>query len=155
MKLNLRSQIKSDIYLIVEEFKNHGWKNINDDLIQKKSAMNFHSLDGLNMVIFPIILHYSESQIWYACSFELPEPLIKEAIDYFLDLFTVFKYKPFKDQDAKASHFIHYTFKDKTKKSFFDKIIFKSQKYIKTVFFLNPDYPNGYWTNHTIDSIHL
>lgn len=51
-------------------------------------------------------------------------------------------YRPFKDENANQGIF--------TKgyhKSNFEEYRYK--------FFMNPDYPNGYWDNHVIDSIDL
>lgn len=157
MKLDLRNQIDIDIRLINVCISKHNWHAIDDDLLEK-DGLEKDPLSKLSIVIFPVILHYGgQSHIWYACSFEIPKSLIKDAQLYFLDLFKTFDYKPFKDEDAIAMHFAPYsrcTTRPKLKINNFKKYLL-SKKYIKTGFFLNPDYPNGYWVNHTIDTIRL
>lgn len=158
MIFDLRTQIESDIYLIVGEFLQHDWKNVNDDIIEKTGSGSFPQLKGLPLIISPKILHYPighklgiVSNIWYGCYFEVNEKLIDVALTYFVELFEKIKYKPFTDEDAKAKYFIPY----KAENNVFPTSLLRGKKYIKTGFFLNPDYPNGYWHNHTIDTIRL
>jgi len=123
--------------------------------LKKKGKDNFPQLKGMLLSIFPKILHYQqhriiESHIWYGCYFGINQKLTHTAIAYFKELFEEMKYKPFKDEDAFLRHFVPYK---EDKKTLFN--IIKGYRLINSAFFLNPDYPNGYWQNHTIDSIRL
>jgi len=155
MKLNLHNQIEFDIDLIIKEFiENHGWNHIDAQLMEKSIEKAI-----VNLIIYPKILNYEErnyqSQIWYTCLFTVDDTEMTKTFEYFLRLFPTLKYKPFKDEDALYQHFVPYK-KEKYAATLFKKMLKLTPiLYSKSAFFLNPDYPNGYWGNHTIDSIKL
>jgi len=161
MKLNLQDQIETDIELIMKDFiDNDDWNTVSNHMIEKMISKD---LSKIKLIIYPTILHYDErdidqSQIWYTCWFTVDEIEVDRALNYFIDKFPELKYKPFKDEDALREYFVPFK---RSKKSFFYKIKehylmdYFPKNFVTTAFFLNPDYPDGYWNNHTIGSIIL
>jgi hypothetical protein len=155
MKINLIDQINADINLITKEFTvNHGWHHTDAQMMTKSIEKT-----EVNLIMSPKILSYEEknyqSQIWYACIFTVNDLKMKSTFEYFLRLFPALKYKPFKDEDALHQHFVPYK-KEEHATTLFKRMFRSTHKRLsKSAFFINPDYPDGYWNNHTIDSIKL
>lgn len=161
MKLNLKTQIETDINLIMKDFIDlHGWILIDSQMIAKDLPINQFKFE---LIIYPRVLHYmdkdvNQSQIWYACQLIVAKTKIDIVLNFLKNGFCDLKYAPFKDEDALHNYFVPYK---KLKTSFLNKIKerylmdYFPKNYVTTAFFLNPDYPKGYWCNHTIDSIKL
>ena len=161
MKLNLKAQTETDINLIMKDFIDfHGWKLVDGQMIEKDLPI---SKVKFELIIYPTILHYLEkdvdqSQIWYACRLEVAETEIDVVLNLLRNGFCDLKYAPFKDEDALYDHFVPYK---KSGESLLNKIKehylmdYFPKNFVTTAFFLNPDYPDGYWNNHTIGSIIL
>ncbi len=138
MKLNLTNSIENDKELIREYFKNLDWKCIDTDAFE---IPNLHVF----VILSQEIIDYSDKtkfkkEVWIKCIVDFNEKNVDEVVNYFLKLFKFSKYKPFKDEDACKLYFT---------KAFpkYDKDTYRM------AFFLNPDYPNGYWDNHAIADI--
>ncbi len=161
MKLDLKNQIDTDIGLIIKEFKRFGCEHDDAERI-KITPDKFFDYKELAVIISPIILHYEGmSQVWYACSFEIQASVIKGVLNFFLNMFKDFVYKPFRDDDAVSKYFAQYNYNTigQPKLNIGNFLKFRKhlipKRYITTGFFLNPDYPTGYWSNHIIDTIKL
>jgi hypothetical protein len=175
MRLNLNPLIEKDTQQIIHVFTQLGWNQedcaylsqeipYDPEILTNIEISKFfpnQNLIGfyLGLTIYPQLLSYdyalregfsgdkvgsiSTIEVWQACRVSgwelesretIPSPILNHLIkdQIFEPLKTVIK--PFKDEDAIYGYFQESRF-DSTQ---------------ELVFFLNPDYPNGWWENHTL-----
>jgi len=133
MIFDLSKQIDIDTIKIIKLLMKFDW-------VQKDEALMAHKDFRSGVVIFPKLLYYNQDKIdqvhvWMQCRFESTEEEVKNMVDYFRGIFEKFDFKPFKDEDAHRGNFT----------------LRKRLPFTEASFYLNPDYPSGYWENHTIE----
>lgn len=141
MRLNLDYEISFDIERIHNKLKEAGWK---------REDWAIFTLDGHHIQVVPRLISYTEvvdgrmrrevTTVWYACEIVASDDKeLKKEIEFYEALFRDgnFPLKPFKDEDARGQHF-------RVEKSGLGKGWYKAS------FFINPDYSQGYWNNHSI-----
>ena len=158
MLTDLNETFEEDLaYLHEDLIQNKGFEWIDHEPIVGVKTP-FQVSDGVNELVYYIIIkpgievltYYNEHDKevmtpWIQFTFSLREDLSKEdttqIFQWFRDLLmNSHGYKPFKDEDGKFDYF--------TK----GKYISNAKDY-EYSFFMNADYPKGWWDNHVIDSI--
>jgi hypothetical protein len=141
MKTNLKQEIEKDMDFIIDKFLSIpglGWKREDCYYITRKMESGDIKL---SIVFYPQILHYRENEenksvVWIRCrvySTNNSDFTIANQIKEDIKLTGL---KPFYDEDAW--------------KNIFTRPLTDTES-TQFSFFMNPDYPNGYWENHTID----
>ena len=123
----------------IQCFVSHGW--VQEDIGYVRAPEDLH-VDFKGVMMKPRILYYYETRnqnpvakIWIQCSVFLPRDVdVNLNIKKLKQYLSKFDLKPFRDEDAYYGMFVRSTDKTGT----------------ELMFYLNPDYPNGYWENHTL-----
>ena len=104
-------------------------------------------INKTGMVFYPKLLTYGSSDRsgktqrtpWIACSIEIEgekdDSLIKELLNWLVELIKKSGYQPFMDEDARGNHWNEDKRKDWT----------------KFTCYINPSYPEGHWENHALE----
>ena len=171
MRINLYKQVELDIETIVKMFVDNGWTQVDDAYIEKNCGIEIHPdatresiKTKLTICFSPELLYYYDVHLssqydlkeskkvteltitpWIYCSFLIHNDestkylndnlLLYSVIDWVKNEISQLPIKPFYDEDAFFGNF---------------KRPKKDGEFIKTGFYLNPSYPNGYWDNHVI-----
>jgi len=129
MNKNFRTEVDKDIDAITDiltaagaEYEDHATIVYDDIFITLYPEFISYMTGGKGV---PVETRY---EMWIACTVE--EDNIEAIADKIKAFVKTLSIKPFYDEDAY-------------------KCIFKKDKY-QITFYLNPDYPNGYWSNHTL-----
>lgn len=165
MKNNYYNEIQNEIQFFVEKFKQIGWKQEDEGYITKRlpfitnpTARNEEWLYSVGMKLHPKILSYfgdkkthgqtGVDEIWICCEtgIETDDVInknfwassrVKEFCTYMKQEIDKIGWKAFYDEDAFSGIFAR------------PKIL-KNLEMIEIKFFLNKDYSDGYWENHTL-----
>lgn len=153
MKIDLSSKIDEEISIIVNRLVSNNWVQEDVSYVRKDLGFvlnsTFKNKNHIALCLFPKILFFNKkAEVWIQCrlSFEYDynyrsnfykdsriEKICSTIIEEFMDI----NLTPFYDEDA-----FRY---------FFTKPNVKHNKFIDISFFVNIDYPNGFWQNHTIN----
>lgn len=156
MKKNLSAEIDKDVETIVEAFSKIGWSQEDTGYITKEFKGKEFGLS-----FSPDLLYYSEVhgkkgnqkrdpgyRVWIKGEFlGKNESEIIEKMDFLKEEFKKLPFQPFFDEDGYKGNF------SRPKKNFQNRIGKEKVVYIENVessFYLNPDYPEGYWENHVL-----
>lgn len=162
MKENLLPQFEKEIEKTINQFVDMGWNQIDEMAIEKNIKININpgSLerfsDTLILVFYHKLLTYIEGDKgkreyvaipWITCKFELENggdkdflysETVKELVNYIKKELESIGISAFKDEDAP-----HQMFSNRCRTA-------DRNGYVTFEFFINPDYPKGYWSNHTL-----
>ena len=152
MRMNISQETEEDIEKIVgrlltmSEFKkiDEWYLEVKTPFITYPDSNNDEWKTKIGFSLYPELLTYYEKGIgdsivpWICCKFEFEG--MSEKMEYDLLKWITAKFKeclifPFKDEDAVSYHFI----KEPRKRYNIYKM------------YVNLDYPEGYWENHTLD----
>jgi hypothetical protein len=151
MNLNIQQQIDLEIEDLINALcKNDpGFQVADDRYIEVKTpfitypdAKNEEWENKLGLVFYPELLSYayeeeSTTTPWICVRFELENPTDKTegyVCKWMIEKLSESGYKPFYDED---SFYGHYSKEER-------------RGYNKYKCYVNPDYPDGYWENHTL-----
>lgn len=137
MENNFKIECDKEVEQIVDSFLVFdNWKQIDNGAIEIKALHN-GIFSKFILTVYPEILsNLKITQIWYACRVvvrDIFDLLIIE--NHLLEKFKDFKYKPFKDEDAYNSYF---------------KKTIRRNSDIELIFYVNPSFKDGCWSNHTL-----
>lgn len=139
MKLNMLKMWDLDAFKIGEALISYGIEHVDCN------AYQWNCEGGVIVYInlLPEFLFYFNDHVeentmtmWVKCQVQCKQEDLDVTVLKFKELFSALPYKPFKDEDAYYGYFS----RPKTDVDGFTKI----------AFFLNPDYPSGWWENHTL-----
>lgn len=151
-KINIASEVDQEIEdLIGALLKNEECEQFDEGYIEIKTpfetnpdSRNQEWKNKVGMVFFPELLAYgnrdkAQRTPWIACRVSLEgerdESKVGELLKWLVSLIEKSGYKPFMDEDAKWNHW-------KAE---------KGNDCIEYTCFVNPDYPEGHWENHTLE----
>lgn len=151
MNINIQGQIDKEIEDIIQALcKNDPGFQVTDDrylevktpFLTSPEARNEDWKNKVGLVFYPELLSYgygdeSTTTPWVCVRFELeyPKPEIERSVcKWMVEKLKESGYKPFYDEDS----FCGYYSKEERK------------GYNKYKCYVNPDYPDGYWENHTL-----
>ena len=150
MKVNILPQINTEIDNIIEKlikdkrFEQHDEAYLE---VQTPFSINLDSrnkdwINKIGIVLYPELLTYNENRKdvtipWIAVRLEIEDTFndVRQLLKWFVDIFKNIGYVPFHDEDATVGYY--------RKK--------QGKGYATYELFINPDYPNGYWVNHTLE----
>lgn len=151
MKINIAHDIEKEIQSITEKLiKNYpdtvqsdiGYVEVSTPFLTNPDARNEEWKTKIGLVFYPELLSYSENREevtvpWICVRLELetgnPE-IERDLLKWISDRFTEIDLKPFYDEDAYCNRW-----RKEEKKG-----------WNKYRMYINPDYPQGYWENHTL-----
>lgn len=139
IKLNLKPWMDSELFYFIEKFRSHGWKQEDVHYVTKITHLQEWEL---GIVFYLELLEYTENgegciAPWIVGMLEVETTdhvKLREYTDFILDELNKMDIKPFHDEDA----FMGY----------FSKEDHKGWTELK--FYINQNYPDGYWENHTL-----
>ena len=162
MNTNFYSEVENEIEFFVDKFKLIGWNQEDTAYLTKKlpfttnpTAKNDEWQHSIGLVLYPIILSYYEKQpvrgyatkIWIQCrvgidynplvKYPAECPRLKKVTDFLKEEINKIGYKSFYDEDSYNGNFSQPEYKQNLGE-------------IRVSFYLNKDYPDGYWENHTL-----
>ncbi len=159
MNLNLYQQINEETEFFRNQFIKNGWKNEHGNFLYKDigfqtnpSSKNKEWQTMVSMTLSCKILSYIQENknvksIWIKGTLTIEEnlevrypeecPRLKKVADWMKKELEVIGYLPFKDEDAFKQYFSRPVEKNNTGQS-------------EMSFYINQNYPNGFWHNHTI-----
>ena len=159
MKQNLAHQIENEIDLLVQTFINIGWDCEDGRFLSKKmefitnpTAKNQEWKYKVSMVPYAKLLAYTEEGIdmlvpWIYFRIEIDDDELAQYPDAIKRVQQVAEfikgeipgtgYKPFYDEDAFRGNFTRPERRENSKS-------------VEFGFYLNIDYPDGFWENHTL-----
>jgi len=155
MKINLYKYLDQETTIVNQMLQKTGWKMIDDMYLEREFSGR-----KVGVVIYPELLRYEyvyrpgygqsgiekekrthETHIipWIACRMEFPDDeavsdILKEVKEWLKENFPL---KAFYDEDA--THGIYAK-----------KCSAYSRDWTKYIFYVNPDFPEGWWENHTL-----
>jgi hypothetical protein len=150
MIINIAEQVEKEISLIMDRLVLHdpNFEVVDNSYLEVKTPflINPDSRDDewkpkIGVVLYPELLTYNFGQQyvtpWICVMFELETKdmtIHRELCKWFVDKFKAIGMEPFMDEDATWNHY---------KKE-------ECNGYTKYHLYVNPDYPNGHWENHTL-----
>jgi hypothetical protein len=150
MIINIAEQVEKEISLIMDRLVLHdpNFEVVDNSYLEVKTPflINPDSRDDewkpkIGVVLYPELLTYNFGQQyvtpWICVRFELETKdmtIHRELCKWFVDKFKAIGIEPFMDEDATWNHY---------KKE-------ERNGYTKYHLYVNPDYPNGHWENHTL-----
>jgi hypothetical protein len=152
MLINIREEINKEIDQIIDRLQLHdpNFKQVDEHYLEVKTPFlvnpdsnNDEWKPKIGIVLYPELLSYGRGSDgymttpWICVRFELETKdmvIHHELCKWFVEKFKAIGLRPFMDEDATWNHF--------TKK--------ENNGYITYKFYVNIDYPNGYWENHTL-----
>jgi hypothetical protein len=152
MKINIYEESEKEINQIIDRLTLHdpNFKQVDGDYLEVKTpfliqpdAKNDEWKPKIGLVFYPELLSYGsrssgfEINPWVCVSFELETKdmiIHRELCKWFVEKFKAIGLRPFMDEDATWNHYK----KDERK------------GYTRYKLYVNIDYPNGYWENHTL-----
>lgn len=162
MITNLRHEIDSEIFELIEKLENHSpdfqhedgrWMEFKTPYLTNPDSRNEEWKNKIGIVFYPELLSYTERYVnpetnelsrmrehvtipWICVRFELEgdQSISMDLCKWLVSIFKEIKYTPFKDEDATYNHFAKE----------------ESRGYTKYKMYVNPSYPNGMWENHTL-----
>ena len=162
-KVDLAKEMHDEIEILINKLIEKGATREDDHYLTFKTpyvinaeAQNEDKKNDLGIVLFTDLISFGAEehdkevgyalQPWIACRMETsgedaPENL-KEIQDWFTDILKSINYAPFMDEDASNNHW---------KKDVHKNAQNKEDWYTYYTCFVNPDYPKGFWENHTIE----
>jgi len=146
--INLRKYIDDQLYFFIEKFKEIGWKQEDVHYISKKVDFQDRSL---GIVFYSELLEYSDKEFgnnylnmlcpWIVGRIEINNekeenilPILRSATDFIKEEVKLIGWKMFHDEDAFFGYFSRHN----------------GRGYTRLKFYLNKEYPNGHWENHTL-----
>lgn len=164
MKTNFYKEIDQEVRFFVDKFKEIGWKQVDVSYLTKRlpfitnpSARNEEWQHSIGMVLYPELLTYigarkgerGVDEIWICCRVGIDydeemekDPWSSERLtqltNYLKEEIKKINWKAFYDEDAFRYNFTRPEFK-------------KNLEEVRIRFYLNKDYPEGVWENHTLD----
>lgn len=134
MKENFQTRVQQDIDKVIEALLDVGFEYVDNNYLEYEDEDM-----PIYVHLYPEFLTYSTGgkgkpietllEVWIACEIEDDE--IDTAGNIVKELLKKSYLKPFKDEDA-------------------IKGIFARKGEYKIAFYMNPDYPQGYWQNHVL-----
>jgi hypothetical protein len=154
-KINIAEEVDREIQTLMEallkneecEMFDDGYIEIQTPFESNPDSINPESENKVGMVFFPELLTYGnegksnkvQRTPWIACRVSLEgernELKDRELLKFLVSLIEKSGYKPFMDEDAKWNHWRED----------------EGNGYIEYTCFVNPDYPEGHWENHTLE----
>lgn len=142
MIFNLTPIIENDINEVAKALNPH-WKREEFPFLLYKGDNVFAKCNCLMIYLSPYIMSYTKEfgkgynrEIWIECQLVVGrKENIKDSAIFMVEEFKKLPLKPFKDEDAFFQYF------NKTRYIDDDHAI---------SFYMNPDYPAGWWCNHTL-----
>jgi hypothetical protein len=143
MLFNLYPIVEKDLNEVAEAFLPE-WSREEFGFLVYKGGNRFAKNNCLTMTLSPSLLTFrkefgqsSTYEIWIECSLIIgPKENSENSAKFMIEEFNRLLYKPFKDEDA------YY--------SYFKRVDQHNSKNSALSFFINPDYPSGWWCNHTL-----
>lgn len=146
---NLKDKIDQDIEKVAEALLELGMDRVDDvyfELLDKDNpiesalsdpqtgAPDYEFPTKFAVILFPKLISYEDkTEVWIACQVHVENDL-KGTAKMIKEFMNNIKFKPFKDEDSLLEMFkVDYSF---------------AELYIR--FYVNPDYPDGYWRNHAL-----
>jgi hypothetical protein len=151
MKINITKEIEAEIQSIIERLikkypdtvqSDIGYIEISTPFVTNAEARNEEWKTKIGLVFYPELLTYSENNEeittpWICVRLELenPNPEIEgDLLKWISNRFSEIENKPFYDEDA---------YRGNWRKE-------ERRGWNKYKMYINPDYPEGYWENHTL-----
>ncbi len=151
-KLNIAVEMDQEIQDLIEALlKNQECEMIDDGYVEIQTPFEINPdsrnpewINKVGMVFFPELLVYGNgAQVqrtpWIACRISLEgernEQQTGELLKWLISLIEKSGYNPFMDEDARWNHW-----KEEKKNGFSEYTCY-----------VNPDYPQGHWENHTLE----
>jgi len=161
MKTNFYKEIDDEVQFFVEKFKEIGWEQEDTAYLTKRlpfitnpDARNDEWKYSVGLVLYPELLSYigdnrGTDEIWICCrvGINTDEEIEKDPwrskrltqlTDYLKEEIKKIGWKAFYDEDAFRYNFTRPEIK-------------KNLGEVRICFYLNKDYPEGVWENHTLD----
>ncbi len=155
MNIQLKDMINNEIEHFINIFILNGWVREDTEIIRKKVEFIVHpefknNKNKICLCLYPEILYYYDNnqqniKIWIAFKFETTKD---NKVKYQSDSITLNKIGDWLKAELKKMNLI--PFKDEDS---FNNIFSKPEikdEWVSFNFYLNKDYPNGYWCNHTL-----
>ena len=163
-RINLRNYMDEQLFFFIKKFKENGWKQEDThyvfkrtDFIVNPSARNEDYKYGFGIVFYAELLEYSETNDqkrrvevltpWVCCRIQIDEnkdvkypsdcPRLEKVIEFMQKEFKEMGLEPFYDEDAYRQNFSRPEIK-------------QNMESVEIKFYLNMEYPDGYWENHTL-----
>jgi hypothetical protein len=150
MIINIAEQAEKEINLIMDRLVLHdpNFEVVDDSYLEVKTpflidpdSRNEEWKSKIGLVLYPELLTYNFGKEyitpWICVRFELETKdmtIHRELCKWLVDKFKAIGMQPFMDEDATWNHY-----KKEERKG-----------YTKYHLYVNPDYPNGHWENHTL-----
>jgi hypothetical protein len=162
-KINLNDYMDKQLDFFIEKFKKIGWKQEDTHYIFKRvgfetnpSARNKDYKYGFGIVFYAELLNYSEINNgkteevltpWVVCRIQIDKnenikypidcPRLQKVVNFIKEEIKKIEWKPFYDEDAFKNNFSRPKIKE-------------NMSSVEIKFYLNMEYPNGHWENHTL-----
>jgi len=158
-KINLREVMEDQLDFFVKKFIENGWKQEDLHYVNKRvgfltnpDAKNDDCKYGFGIVFFTELLGYSEDGVnmltpWVVGRISIDKnpdvkypsdcPKLQKVTEYMKKEFKKLGLKPFYDEDAFYGNFSRPEPRQNTGD-------------VTIKFYINMDYPDGYWENHTL-----
>ena len=138
-KINLRNYIDGQLEFFIEKFKENGWKQEDTHYVTMKTDLQDWDL---GIVFYSEILEYEEEgrdvlTPWIVGRLEVEETDYSKLIKYarfILSELDEMGIKPFHDEDSFHGYFAKH----------------ENKGWTEIKFYINKEYPDGYWENHTL-----
>jgi len=138
-RINLRNYIDDQLEFFIEKFKENGWKQEDIHYVSKNTDLQEWPL---GIVFYSELLEYTEKKKevltpWIVGRLEVETTeydKLFEYADFILNELDQIDIHPFYDEDSFRGYF---------SKS-------NHQGWTKLKFYINKEYPDGYWENHTL-----
>lgn len=151
MKTNIAALAEKEIQTIIEKLiktytdtvqSDVGYIEISTPFVTNPDARNEEWKTKIGLVFYPELLSYSEEKEeatvpWICVRLELEntDPKIEgDLLKWITNRFSEINYKPFYDEDS---------YRGNWRKE-------ERRGWNKYKMYINPDYPEGYWANHTL-----
>ena len=146
MKHDIRSEFDAEIIQLFERLMLHDlnfkqidlhYLEVNTPFLTNPDSRNEEWKTKIGLVFYPELLSYGKQTTpWICVRFELEgdQAIARDLCKWLVEKFKSIAYTPFMDEDAKWNYF-------RTE---------ERKGYTKYKMYVNPDYPQGYWENHTL-----
>jgi len=143
MKLNIAKESENEVETLIGKILKEYPDSNREDNTYLEMKTGIKGIENIGIVFYPKLLTYGFGSTeaitpWICVRLEIEDGLaedsIRKLLRWMVSIFKNIGYFPFMDEDATAQHFS----KDERK------------GWTKYSMFVNPDYPEGIWENHTL-----
>ena len=149
MKINIGKVTELEIISIINKLEKKGFNQVDEAYLEVECPIEIHPdaknenyRNTLGVVLYPELLEYREDgeyviTPWICAKIELEsldENIEREIVKWLKSTLEETKLTPFKDEDSFAGCSTRH----------------RGKGYSIIKLYINPDYPDGYWENHTL-----